>query len=50
MVDCDGARMKEVRDALDMHPNHPTLELSRGWEELMIKDEDKDGHEVLEER
>jgi len=33
---CDGARMKEVedveykvRDALDMHPNHPTLELSR---------------------
>ena len=35
-VDRGGARMKEVedveykvRDALDMHPNHPTLELSR---------------------
>jgi len=57
VVDCVGARMKEVedveykvRDALDMHPNHPTLELSRYCEGLMIKDEDKDGHEVLEER
>jgi disease resistance protein RPM1 len=49
-VDCEGARTKEVedveakvRDAIDMHPNHPTLELSRDYEELMIKDEDKDG-------
>jgi len=57
LVDCRRARMKEVedveykvRDALDMHPNHPTLELSRSLEWRMIKDEDKDGHEVLEER
>jgi disease resistance protein RPM1 len=56
-VDCEGARTKEVedveykvRDAIDMHPNHPTLELSRNFEELMIKDENKDGHEVSEER
>ncbi|XP_066333832.1 disease resistance protein RGA5-like [Miscanthus floridulus] len=51
--DRDGVRMKvvedveyKVRDALDMHPNHPTLELSIFWEEEMIKDEDKIGHEV----
>jgi len=56
-VGCYGARMKEVedveykvRDALDMHPNHPTLKLSRRWEVRMIKDEDKDGHELLEEK
>jgi disease resistance protein RPM1 len=55
--DCDGARTKEVDDvalevwcAIDMHPNGPTQDLLREFEELMIKDEDEDGHEESEER
>jgi hypothetical protein len=42
--------VEDVRDVVDMHPNHPTLELSRSFEWEMIKDENKDGHEVSEER
>uniref|UniRef100_K3ZLF7 Uncharacterized protein n=1 Tax=Setaria italica TaxID=4555 RepID=K3ZLF7_SETIT len=42
VVDCDGARTREVedaetkiRDAVDGHPNHPTLVLSRRYESSM---------------
>ncbi|XP_034569102.1 disease resistance protein RGA5 isoform X1 [Setaria viridis] len=48
-VNCDGARTREVedaetkiRDAVDSHPNHPTLVLSRICELLMAEDENED--------
>ncbi|KAL6658083.1 hypothetical protein ACP70R_003669 [Stipagrostis hirtigluma subsp. patula] len=47
-VDCEGARIREVhdvetriKDAIGMHPNHPTLELSR-WFERRAKAENED--------
>lgn len=48
-VDCMDARISEVedveakiRDAIDNHPNHPTLKLSRKLEYEMITDVDRD--------
>ncbi|RCV37915.1 hypothetical protein SETIT_8G101600v2 [Setaria italica] len=48
-VDCVRARKREVedaetkiRDAVDGHPNHPTLVLSRSYESYMSEDENED--------
>ncbi|KAG2557311.1 hypothetical protein PVAP13_8NG186805 [Panicum virgatum] len=48
-VDCDGARAREVedvetsiQDAVDNHQNHPTLQLSRRFDDMMKEDENKD--------
>ncbi|OEL18209.1 hypothetical protein BAE44_0020772, partial [Dichanthelium oligosanthes] len=55
-VDCEGAQIREVenvetmvRGAIGMHPNHPTLELSRQREYKMATDEDKDDTEGSKE-
>jgi disease resistance protein RPM1 len=48
-VNCEGARISEVedvetkiRDAIDLHPNHPTLVLSRKRESAMITDDSEE--------
>ncbi|KAL6875655.1 hypothetical protein ACP4OV_013168 [Aristida adscensionis] len=47
---CEGARIREVEDvenkirnAIAMHPNHPTLDMQRNGEYSMVRDEIKDG-------
>jgi disease resistance protein RPM1 len=54
---CEDASMKEVMDVEDEvfeaiyeHPNRLTHLMLKDFEELMIEDEDEDGHEESEER
>ncbi|XP_062201156.1 disease resistance protein RGA5-like [Phragmites australis] len=51
-INCYGARIREVedvetkiRDVIEIHPNHPTLVLSREMTNSMVQDEDKGDRE-----
>ncbi|XP_062201161.1 uncharacterized protein LOC133903733 isoform X2 [Phragmites australis] len=56
-VDCRCARIREVedvetkiRDVIEIHPNHPTLELSIEQTHCMVHDENKGDREAPEQR
>ncbi|TVU01187.1 hypothetical protein EJB05_53361, partial [Eragrostis curvula] len=56
-IHCGGARVAEVedaeakcRDAIDKHPNHPTLELSRKYEWRIVKDANKTDTEATKQQ